>query len=68
MTSSTQWYIPPVNLWNPDPTFILPNSDMVAVFLALNGLNYYDPVYDPMFNANGSRNDTIDSATFYYPT
>ncbi len=67
-TSSAEWYTPPYGPWKPDPTFVIPDSDMIAIFLALNELAYSEPVYDPMFLANGSRSDTINGIPFYWTT
>src|SRR5947207_1895007 len=39
-TSSAEWYTPPYGPWKPDPTFVIPDSDMIAIFLALNELAY----------------------------
>jgi hypothetical protein len=64
--SSAEWNNSHGSPWIPDPTFVIPESDMIAIFLALNGMLYRGPVYDPMFLANGSDSDIQDDGSLIY--
>lgn len=52
--------------WIPDETFISPDADTTAIFLAANDISYYEPIYDPMFFANGASNFTLPDGTIFY--
>lgn len=68
-----QWYFvndtKNVSVWIPDETFVSPDADVTAIFLAANDISYYEPVYDPIFFANGTFNlTTPDGSILYKPS
>ncbi|KAJ6781152.1 hypothetical protein PWT90_07863 [Aphanocladium album] len=54
------------SVWRPHPDFARQDADMSVNFLSQNAVAYLNPVFGPMFSANGTKNSTSGGSRMLY--
>jgi hypothetical protein len=54
-------------IYTPIPEISRTDADVVLVFMAIGGVNHYEPVHDPLFSANRAWFNPDMNMTLYRP-